>query len=683
MPGSAVAAPDFGAPGLFTGGPSPSVWLTPEAVLALQQTAGNRAVSRMLAASRPILARDPPSAAPPTAFQIGEIGDDPAAVIADLPAVIQSLATIQLDADARAAHVPDTILHPVVVQVYTETHIATLLPTGAAVEVREQDVMHPIMCDFPAGGLREPSSGRFWFYGHRGGNVAIQALPNIVTPRVEGVDPGATVFVVYMPGITMPAPLVRRLRQQAGGGGDDGAWAQHAVDGAQQRVRGAGTSGDGPGAGRQGTGAGGGGTGTQAGDGRPLQGQPRLALVTGADPPRMQITVDRAKTSIALQEGETPAALDARISAAINTLQNSRDPAQHDELTGAATQTGFQPGQGGTVGTGADATTQASSTRGATTPSERVPGAPGGANATAYPAKVTMAAPEGDRAPTTTVGASNEFTMALDYAALSLGFQDEVYNRLQDVQFYWELIDVTALTSQQARDRARQTRVGAGQAEGPGSGAGNALSRDMSAIAEDQDADLRMMAEQNWPWEARAAYLGVIGLSNVVRTLGSLISSFVSVITEPLNARSIGFRGEGDYLVRCVATPQVNDEARADPDHHVIRASSTAVLPVRVQKLGTRAAQAVDGEATQLQALQAQLQAAEASHDQHRIDAARASLEGARRAATLGGFDLFTQSIDAARERVRVAELLSGHVSPPGCPRRSGARPSSSSRSRS
>ena len=43
---------------------------------------------------------------------------------------------------------------------------------------------------------------------------------------------------------------------------------------------------------------------------------------------------------------------------------------------------------------------------------------------------------------------------------------------------------------------------------------------------------------------------------------------------EPLNARAIGFDEDGDYIIRCVATPRSSDEARADPAHHVIRASS-------------------------------------------------------------------------------------------------------------
>ena len=232
------------------------------------------------------------------------------------------------------------------------------------------------------------------------------------------------------------------------------------------------------------------------------------------------------------------------------------------------------------------------------------PGKGGIANAPAYPSKISMTGRDERFAAVTTSGATNEFLMNLDYAAMSLGFQDEVFNRMQTVQFYWEVIDVTGLTVAKAKEMsgdgadkkrqdeaeklAQQTAIGKGKAESGAGALGTNLDRDLDAIA-DQAKDIKMMSDDNWPWEARAAYLGVIGISNVIRTIGSVVGSFIDILTQPLNARSIGFDHNGDYIVRCVATPVVSDEAREDPDHHVIRKSSISVLPIRVSNVNDRA----------------------------------------------------------------------------------------------
>ncbi len=132
-------------------------------------------------------------------------------------------------------------------------------------------------------------------------------------------------------------------------------------------------------------------------------------------------------------------------------------------------------------------------------------------------------------APTTVLGSTNSFTMSLDYAARSVGTLDEVVNRLQSINFYWELIQVTGQTEEQAEQTSRETAVGENEDDTVGIGSGESanLSRTAHDIADDQEADIRMMSEQNWSWQARAAYLGVIGLSNSVRMIGSLISSYV------------------------------------------------------------------------------------------------------------------------------------------------------------
>ena len=107
----------------------------------------------------------------------------------------------------------------------------------------------------------------------------------------------------------------------------------------------------------------------------------------------------------------------------------------------------------------------------------------------------------------------------------------------------------------------------------------------------------------------------MIGVSNTVRMIGSLIGSFFAIVTRPLNEQSIGFDNEGEYLIRCVATPIASDEAKADPDHHVIRASSVAVLPIRVQNLSRRADETLGLEDRPLAELEAEVAAARTDED--------------------------------------------------------------------
>ena len=615
-------------------------------------------------------------------FELTTVGEDPAVVIADVPRVLGNIATIQWDEPTRRRGPPPaSVLHPTTVVIYTASHIVFLDGRGRPIAVTEQDPKDPRMFDQRVAVLVEPRTGAVWFLGEIGDFVALKSPGGSDLPPDPTARAGETQLIVFMPNVIMPPELVRSLRARAtsggGKGGDANKWAQDSVDGARARRRRAaakraaaarapastGPQRPAPGAPELATGE------TVPADAAPqppLRGEPQLRVVTdGKGKPWLRITLDRAVTTVELRESDTPTALDQRIDKAIAELQASRDPTQHEALVGGVTKTGFvtRPGETGKVGTGEEAEAQARSTPGATTPDEQLPGGHSVANAAAYPATITTPLVQpGDPPPITASGASNEFTMDLNYAALSYGFSDEVWNRLQPVQFYWELIDVTGLSVKEARARAGATAQAAGETKGVGSGQGAAISRELTAIGEDESADIEMMSEQHWPWEARAGYLAVIGISNTVRIIGSLIESFVSVITEPENERSIGFDHEGDFLIRCVATPLPSDEARADPDHHVIRASSVAVLPIRVENIGTRAARAVDEEARELAAAEARLREAEASHDPKRIAEARAHLEALRGASTKGAYDLFTGQIEALRKNVRVAEAVKANL---------------------
>jgi hypothetical protein len=395
---------------------------------------------------------------------------------------------------------------------------------------------------------------------------------------------------------------------------------------------------------------------------KPLQGDPVYKVITTSDGvTHLQMTIDRASTWITMRDGEGDAALDARVDQALEKLQDSRDPDLHGKLAKPAKSTGFtepSKGQPGTSGTGAEAAKQARTSATFATPGERIPGARGGANAPAYPARITMGGSQVD-APVTVNGATNAFTMEIDYAAMSFGMQDEVFNRMQTIQFYWELIDVTGKTLAEQKVVGKTALVGSGERIGAGSGAGQGISRDMDAIAEDEQNDIKMMERDNWGWDARAAYLTLIGVSNVVRVVGSLIGSYVSIVTNPLNERSIGFDRTGEFLVRCVATPQVSDAARDDPDNHVIRASSIAALPIRVMDINARAKDSLDEEGNQLAKLEKEVK--EAKDEKSRKEA-ELKLEAAKKATAQAGQAAFKSSVGGIREQLATARLLKKHM---------------------
>ncbi|GAB3866209.1 hypothetical protein GCM10028801_38180 [Nocardioides maradonensis] len=659
--------------------------------------------------------------------------NDPVTLVEAIPGLMTDLAGIEWsaetmdkvwDADAQKAGAPSNVLAPYVVLIVTENVVVTADPQGGVVAVDPMDpkkfttgaVSGLILVDFSTGVKFDYGIGSF---PDKPDGVVLQ--PSGKGQPRKGAKPGDSALVFQLHDYTAPPNVVDALKALIGkttgkGSGapasqaDAPDWARNAVD--ELRKRRAKRSGDptgtdpnGQGKGDSGTGKGAGhgkgdgiGDGDQPGSGgpagataapvgttgdKPLQGPVTLQAWNSKDgTPGVAIGQDRAWTWLKLIDGEDPAVTDKRVDDALKQLQDSRDPASSNRVANGATTTGVVVDPKQTTGQATspqEATTQARSTAGAATPGQRIPGARGGANATAYPSRMLLTGKDPDpKVPAMTVaGATNDFTMDLDYAALSMGMQDEVWNRLQTISYYWEIIDVTKLTkdkadeakkkpasdaqmTQQEADEHRTDQIGKGKQETGGSGFTSTIHRDMKGIAEDQANDLQMMSDENWPWDARAEYLMVIGLSNVVRTLGSIVGAFVDLLTEPLNGRKIGFSDEGDYLVRCVATPQVSDEARADPAHHTIRASSVAVLPIRVQAIHTRAQNAVGREQADLDAKQAALdkalQTPGASKD--RIAVLRGDLKAAQDASHRSGFASYQNQVEQTRKALEVAHRL-------------------------
>ncbi|MEV0535990.1 DUF4157 domain-containing protein [Kitasatospora sp. NPDC050463] len=608
-------------------------------------------------------------------FEPADTGPDPAALVGALPGLFGKLKTVTLDERARADGVSRSVLQPAECFVYAENYIVVIRSDGTVRDVDEQDTSKPLMFDAPVLLLRELRTGRIWFVGQRGENIAIQSFRRYVAAPKPDRPAGQSVLLAFLPGVLIPPELARSLRRRARGGSGTEAeapeWARDAT--ARLRKRRAGrpaTGGEGTGTGASGEGTGGGGTAdrsTAAGAGTPpaepgvLRGPATYeAGVSRTGVPELRITIDRASTTTPFRQNESDASLDRRVKAAEQALQESRDPSRHGRVAGGADATGFTPpppGATGVVVPVQDAQDQARASAGARTPGERAPGGRTGANAPGYPAKLTMAGTAPQEPAVSSPGATNRFAMNLDYAALSFGVQDEALNRMQTVQFYWEVIEVTGRAD--AADRT--TRAGKGRAQSEFDTLGANLTRDQAAIAEDQANDLAMMREQQWSWPARASYLAVIGLSNTVRVVGSIAGSFLDTVTKSLDERSISFDHEGDFLVRCVATPQWSDAAVADPEHHVRRASSFAVKPVRIVPLGSRAAEGADHEASSLAAARAELEKALASGDPRRIARARAELARLVTAGRMSSFETYTRTVSALRGRLDAARRLRDH----------------------
>ena len=276
-----------------------------------------------------------------------------------------------------------------------------------------------------------------------------------------------------------------------------------------------------------------------------------------------------------------------------------------------------------------------------------------------------------EAAPTTVSGATNHFTMELDYAAMSFGTQDEVFNRMQPINFYWELLDVTGKYDR-GEEGDREEGEGRQRREGrtrrrrrtePRSGDGHHRRRRTGRPGDD--------GEGNWGWDQRAAYLALIGVSNAIRTVGALVSSYVDLVTEPLNERAIGMRATGEYLIRGVATPQASDAAREDPANHVIRASSIAALPVKVIDINARAKGSLDEEGTQL----AKLRRTGRCEGRRRRSRRRPG-SMPRRVTKMGGLATYQSSLKGLRNRLELLEAsrTSTRANRPSRPRTCRAR---------
>ena len=478
-------------------------------------------------------------------------------------------------------------------------------------------------------------------------------------------------------------------------------WARQAYTRLQRRRggtrSGASTTGEGPGAGQRGEGTGGGGESDTAepGTGQTDQGPATepptdqgtgegedVAGGTSAAPPGtpgvdrpytederrqrvttslkmnndgrpvVEVSVDRAKGTVPMRSGESDEDLDRRIAELEQQLADSRDPSQSIGIQGGPrTASVAARGPAGTGGGREVATEEAQRTgaRGEGAPDEMIPGA-SIANHPPWPARLELYGMGDITKPlTTVVGAANQAAMILDRGS-------DVFDYFQRISYSWELIDVTGKSAAERRAAPSQARFGSGTVIGPASGQWRHIVRTQENILEDIEAE---------SWPERAAAWQLIGLSAGIRTIGSVISSVVSFLTQPQHERSIAWGQKGEFILRAVATPVPSDEAKEDPDHHVIRGSSIKCIPMRVAQINELATEINDREQTELERLEADLAAAKADPAragevdelQRRVDAMKAA---SRETAT----GRISRTVTDLARQVRFLEILQENEAP-------------------
>jgi hypothetical protein len=312
------------------------------------------------------------------------------------------------------------------------------------------------------------------------------------------------------------------------------------------------------------------------------------------------ITVDGALRRLELLDDENPVKLLKRIEEATRALRKARDASQSVMVANGAKTTGMTGKEVfGDTGPG-----EQPPTTGFKTPAIVGKEAGPKPNAPPYPANIINYGPD-----TTVIGATNRFSMELDFALAGSDMLSQVTARMQPIRYYWELIDVTNVNPEAHQAVAEKTSIGSNQAVRATSGPMADLERDLKNAGEDTLADLKDLTAHPETallnWQARAAWLGVIAVSNVVQMGGSLISSYVSLVSTPLNERSIGFAKEGDYIIRCVASPVPSD--RVPEDKRIVRAPSVRAIPIRVQKVNTRAQETLDQKPEDIAAMEKKL----------------------------------------------------------------------------
>jgi hypothetical protein len=150
-----------------------------------------------------------------------------------------------------------------------------------------------------------------------------------------------------------------------------------------------------------------------------------------------------------------------------------------------------------------------------------------------------------------------------------------------------------------------------------------------------------------------------------IRSIGTVVGSFVSLVTQPSNEQGIHWEGPGTYVVRCItARPPLQREDA--PKNAIVRAPSVAILPIRVmtaQEMATRLTTPTDLRQAEAELAELRRRIATATDEERpgleqqvaEAQAAVARLPEADQATMTSHLDDTSASID---EQLALAELL-------------------------
>ncbi|MFY0568239.1 DUF4157 domain-containing protein [Archangium lansingense] len=337
----------------------------------------------------------------------------------------------------------------------------------------------------------------------------------------------------------------------------------------------------------------------------------------------VNVWVDGAHESLLLSDEESAEDLEKRVEDAAERVRNARDPSQSTRMAGGARTTGF-------VGRS----------------EQDVPleGARHIANRPAYPSNIINYG--GD---ITVTGATNRFKMQLNYSPAGAGLLSQVAARGQRIRYNWELLDVTNVKPD-ALGAVARVAPGSGERISPMQGEKMAAKQKLGHTLEDLEADVLSgpASQVLVTWPARSAWLSVVGISTVVQVVGTPISTFISTVTTPYNEQRIGFSKEGEFLIRCIATP-----AHEEGDV-IARASSVAVVAVKVQNINARAADVNQRSFAELRKLEEELGKVKGD-ERTRIEA---RIKALRRVETGTAAELGRDALELVDKRLAVVDQL-------------------------
>ena len=351
----------------------------------------------------------------------------------------------------------------------------------------------------------------------------------------------------------------------------------------------------------------------------------------------INVWVGKLHKPLKLEKDESLAKLTARVHTAARKLRAARDPANSTRVKGTKDAPAtFDPALGeGEIDVSTGESFDATGGKGTT-------GDP------PFPARIVSHGPEGRVGNTeferTVTGASVDFTMDLDYAAVTSGFWEEFGARWQVIEYRWELIDISKLdlaavrgkltgkTAVELRQQRRALRDAAdameeGEEKTKALNEANELDAQLDKLHEEADSgvgrDLVRSAANTWDdtkkdlrniatSPAALQYLSVVAISDIVQLGGALIKAPISLLAAPTSNRKVGFNRSGMFLLRCYAQPVVTERdlerIEAKGLRPIIRPASVAILPVEVIDINKRATQVNDAELDQIRTLEAQVE---------------------------------------------------------------------------